>query len=146
MLHVKPGLRKAPTFPEELQKSVLDSFLGLCGVKMNKCHTVLETGLPASGPPLPGPGSSPSSPLSRSWEVPTPHPGQRPRFRPSSIQPWPNVVKKPICNARISLNANEFPFGISDKSHPLAIIFCTAPKYRWVCSKYAAPNNNFHTC
>ena len=74
VLHVKPGLRKAHTFPEKLQKSVLDSVLGLCGVKMNKCHTVLETGLPASGPPPPGPGSSPSSPLSRSWEVPTPQP------------------------------------------------------------------------
>ena len=114
VLRVKPGLRKAHTFPEKLQKSVLDSVLRLCGVKRNKCHTVLETGLPASGPPPPGPGSSPSSPLSRSWEVPTPHPGQPPRSQSSSVQPSPRVVKNPICNAGISLNANEFPFGISD--------------------------------
>ena len=91
VLHVKPGLRKAHTFPEKLQKSVLDSVLGLCGVKMNKCHTVLETGLPVSGPPPPGPGSSPSSPLSRSWEVPTaPHPGQPPKV---SVQLCPALAQ-----------------------------------------------------
>ena len=107
VLRVKPGLRKAHTFPEKLQKSVLDSVLRLCGVKMNKCHTVLETGLPASGPPPPGPGSSPSLPLSRSWEVPTPTQDSRRGLSPALSSPGPGWSRIPsVMQAFLSMLMN----------------------------------------